>query len=62
MAAKAVKTRREHCCSNCGFTSVQYFGSCPNCSEFGTCGLSSKMSLVMVEQMFDAIAPASLRS
>lgn len=37
--SKAKAKRKEHCCSNCGFTSVQYFGSCPNCGEFGTCAL-----------------------
>ena len=36
-ATKAPKTRREHCCSNCGYSTVQYFGVCPSCAEFGTC-------------------------
>ena len=37
MAQKAAKARREHCCTECGYATVQYFGVCPNCGEFGTC-------------------------
>ena len=41
VSVKATKTRREHCCSDCGYSSIQYFGVCPNCQQFGTCVLQS---------------------
>jgi hypothetical protein len=42
MAGKAARSRREHCCSGCGYSSVQFFGVCPNCGEFGTCAAADQ--------------------
>lgn len=38
-ATKAAKVKIMFCCSSCGHDTVQWWGRCPSCGEFGTCAL-----------------------